>query len=166
MQLAGQKVSKDNTAIRPFKVDVPEVKLVDLKTRLSRARYVEHIDGTHFNYGFNSKYLKKVITYWNSQYDWRAEEAKLNSVPQFLTQIEGLDVHFLHVKPVNKTVTTTVFPLLIVHGWPGSPFEYYKSIPLLTEPDERGIAFELVIPSIPGYGFSEASYQKGNFRKQ
>lgn len=156
---AGQAAPKDNPAIRPFKVNVPEADLVDLKSRLSKARYVDHIEGTHFNYGFNSNFLKKVVTYWQTKYDWKKEEAKLNAVPQFVTQIEGIDVHFLHVKPAKKA--KTVVPLLISHGWPGSVLEYYKTIPLLTEPDENGVAFELIIPSIPGYGFSEAPHQQG-----
>lgn len=140
-------------------MNVPEADLVDLKSRLSKARYVDHIEGTHFNYGFNSNFLKKVVTYWQTKYDWKKEEAKLNAVPQFVTQIEGIDVHFLHVKPAKKA--KTVVPLLISHGWPGSVLEYYKTIPLLTEPDENGVAFELIIPSIPGYGFSEAPHQQG-----
>ena len=94
-----------------------------------------------------------------TKYDWRKEEAKLNSYPNFLTEIEGLDIHFVHVK-ADKSAKKVV-PLLAIHGWPGSFLEYYKSIPLLTKPDSDGLAYELIIPSIPGYGYSEASHKRG-----
>src|SRR5699024_6991981 len=112
-----------------------------------------------FTYGFNSDKLRQVAHYWHTKYNWRAEEAKLNSVPQFLTQIEGIDLHFVRVRP-SKPVKRIV-PLLVCHGWPGSVLEYYKSFPLLTEPDKNGLAFEVIAPSIPGFGYSEAAHQKG-----
>ncbi|XP_017463595.1 PREDICTED: epoxide hydrolase 1-like, partial [Rhagoletis zephyria] len=157
---AGKPVPKDDEKIRPFRLNISDADLQDLKTRLSKARYVDHIAGTHFNYGFNSDYLKKVVEYWQTTYNWRKEEAKINAYPQFQTQIEGLDIHFVHVKPAAKAAKV-ILPLLAVHGWPGSFWEYHKALPLLTEPDENGIAFEVIVPSIPGYGYSEAPKQKG-----
>lgn len=91
---AGKPVPKDDEKIRPFRLNISDADLQDLKTRLSKARYVDHIAGTHFNYGFNSDYLKKVVEYWQTTYNWRKEEAKINAYPQFQTQIEGLDIHF------------------------------------------------------------------------
>jgi len=157
--IAGQAIPRDSTEIHPFKVNVSLDELQDLQQRLSNARFVDHIEDTKFTYGFNSNYLKEIVEYWQTKYDWRKEEAKLNAYPQFKTQIEGLDIHFVQVKP-DKQVKT-VLPLLVIHGWPGSVLEYYKSFPLLTEPDQNGLAFEVIAPSIPGYGFSEAPHQKG-----
>jgi hypothetical protein len=119
---------------------------------------VEPIEGTQFNYGFNANYLKQVIEYWKTKYDWRKQEKELNKFNQFTTQIEGINIHFIHVKPSKPA--KTVVPLMVIHGWPGSVWEYYKAIPLLTEPTD-GIAFEIICPSIPGYGFSEAPHQEG-----
>lgn len=133
--------------------------MADLKLRLERARFVDHIEGTSFQYGFNSNYLKQVVEYWRTKFDWKREEAKLNSVPHFKTQIEGLDIHFVRAKPSKPA--KKVVPILVIHGWPGSFVEYMKSIPLLTEPDTNGMAFEVIAPSIPGYGYSEAPHQKG-----
>lgn len=138
---------------------ITDGELVDLQSRLANARYVDHVEDTQFHYGFNSEYLKEVVEYWRTKYDWRAEEAKLNAYPQFLTQIEGLDIHFVHVKPSKPA--KRVVPIMVIHGWPGSFLEYYKSIPLLAEPDESGLAFEVIVPSIPGFGYSEAPHQKG-----
>ena len=125
-------------------------------------RYVESIEGTNFNYGFNSNYLKQVVEYWKTKYDWRKQEKELNKYNHFKTQIEGINVHFVHVKPTKPS--KTVIPLMMIHGWPGSFIEFYKVIPLLTEPVD-GVAFELICPSIPGYGFSEAPHQEGNIFK-
>lgn len=132
---------------------------MDLKERLAKTRYVTPLEDSQFNYGFPGTELRKVVDYWRTKYDWRKEEAKLNAYPQFLTQIEGLDVHFIRVRPTKPA--KVVVPLLVVHGWPGSVLEYYKSFPLLTEPDSDGLAFEVIAPSIPGYGWSEAAHKKG-----
>ncbi|CAG2170108.1 unnamed protein product [Oppiella nova] len=155
---SGEAFPKESVAIDKFVVNVSEDVLTDLKRRLESARYVEPIAGTAFNYGFNSDYLKKVIAYWRNTYDWRKTETILNQFPQFKTRIHGIDVHFIHVKPSKPA--KTVVPLLITHGWPGSVWEYYKAIPLLIEPT-NGVAFEVIVPSIPGYGFSEAPHQEG-----
>ena len=148
----------DNSEIRPFKINIPDSELKDLHYRLNNARYVDHVEDTKFTYGFNSEYLKQVVEYWKTKYDWRAEEKKLNSYPHFKTQIEGLDIHFVHVKPSKPA--KIVLPLLVIHGWPGSIVEFYKSFPLLTEPI-NGVAFEVIAPSIPGFGYSEAPHKQG-----
>ena len=162
--IADQPVPNDSTVIKPFKISIPESELRDLQNRLANARYVDHLEDSQFVYGFNSQYLKQIVQYWQNKYDWKKEEAKLNSVPQFITQIEGLDIHFVRVKPLSQTSKKTkiVLPLLVVHGWPGSVLEYYKTFPLLIQPDDLdGISFEVIAPSIPGYGFSEAPHQEG-----
>ena len=141
-------------------MNISDSDLKDLQSRLKKARYVDHIEDTRFTYGFNSLYLREVVQYWRTKYDWRKEEAKLNGHPQFVTQIEGIDIHFVHVKPSKPA--KTVLPLLVIHGWQGSVLEYYKSFPLLTEPDKNGLAFEVIAPSIPGFGYSEAPHQKGS----
>lgn len=148
----------DSTEIRPFKINITDTVLNDLQYRLKNARFVDHLEDSRFNYGFHSDYLKQVVEYWRTKYDWRAAEKKLNSYPQFKTQIEGLDVHFVHVKPTKPA--KTVIPILVIHGWPGSFLEYYKTFPLLTEPI-NGVSFEVIAPSIPGYGFSEAPHKQG-----
>ena len=148
---------KDDPAIRKFTIKVEETILTDLKSRLSKARIPESLPGVNFEYGFNSDTLKKVVEYWQKSYDWRKQEKELNKYPNFKTQIEGLDIHYIHVKPSKPT--KRVEPLILLHGWPGSVFEFYKAIPLLSE--DPDLAFELVIPSLPGYGFSEASHKPG-----
>ena len=134
--------------------------LIDLKDRLNKVRLpTEAFDGINFQYGFRTDVLRKVIDHWSTTYDWRAQEKALNKYDQFKTQIEGLDIHFYRVKGSSKA--KTILPLLAVHGWPGSVVEYQKLIPLLTQPDKDGIAFELIVPSLPGYGFSEGSHKPG-----
>ncbi len=149
----------DNEAIRPFNISVPQSDLDYLKSRLANARFADHLPGTAFRYGMNPEELKKVVQYWNSTYDWRQQEAWLNSYPQYLTQIEGLDVHYVHVKA--KENASTVIPLVTVHGWPSSFMEAYKSFEMLTTPDASGIAFEVIAPSIPGFGYGEGAHREG-----
>ncbi|XP_054156405.1 epoxide hydrolase 1-like [Oppia nitens] len=155
---AGEPIPKDPLTINKFTINVSDEVLTDLKHRLDLARYVEPIPGTQFNYGFNGNYLKQVVDYWKTKYDWRQQEKELNKFNHFKTQINGIDIHFIHVKPSKPA--KTVVPILISHGWPGSVLEYYKAIPLLTEPT-NGVAFEVICPSIPGYGWSEAPHQTG-----
>lgn len=107
----------------------------------------------------SSDELKSVVSYWNTTYDWRKQEAMLNQYPQFKTQIEGIDIHFLYVKA--NTSAKTIIPLINVHGWPSSFYEIYKSIPLLTQPDANGIAYDVIVPSIPGFGYSEGAHKVG-----
>ena len=157
----------DDTSIKPFKINVPNEILEDLKNRIKRARigHLQLEDVPDFSYGFNLKTLNNFKDYWLEKYDWRKWEAQLNKFNQFTTQIEGLKIHFIHAKPPEKKYSK-VIPLLIVHGWPGNVFEFYKIIPILTDPnsflkEKSDFAFEVVAPSIPGYGWSEASHKAG-----
>lgn len=155
----GAKFPEDDKKIEKFTINIDESVLIDLKARLNRTRVVDSIAGSNFEYGTNSETLKKVIDYWMNKYDWRAQEKRLNKYDHFTTQIEGIKIHFLHIKPSNPG-SNKVLPLMLVHGWPGSFVEFYKIIPLLTTP-KNGIVFELVIPSIPGFGFSEGGHKQG-----
>ncbi|XP_048699294.1 epoxide hydrolase 1 isoform X2 [Caretta caretta] len=162
----GQKPdSEEDTTVRPFKVETTEAELNDLFRRLDQARFTEPLENSFFQYGFNSVYLRKVVSYWRNQFNWKKQVEVLNKFPQFKTKIEGLDVHFVHVKPPSLPEGRSAKPLLMVHGWPGSIYEFYKIIPLLTDPASHGLSdehiFEVICPSIPGYGFSEASHKKG-----
>ncbi|XP_064450536.1 epoxide hydrolase 1 isoform X2 [Mirounga angustirostris] len=139
--------------------------LQDLHWRIDRVRLTPPLEDVRFHFGFNSKYLRKVLSYWRNGFDWRKQVEILNRYPHFKTKIEGLDIHFIHVKPHQPPSGCTPKPLLMVHGWPGSFYEFYKIIPLLTDPRNHGLSeehiFEVICPSIPGYGFSEASSKKG-----
>ncbi|RWS28422.1 epoxide hydrolase 1-like protein, partial [Leptotrombidium deliense] len=155
---AGEPIPKDSTEIRKFVVKIEDSVIQDLKQQLKTTRYVEPLPNSNFNYGFNGAQLKKVVDYWTQTYDWKKQEKEMNKYNHFKTQIEGIDVHFIHVKPAKAAKHT--FPLILVHGWPGTFVEYLKSIPLLTNV-ENDVAFELIIPSLPGYGFSEEPHQQG-----
>ncbi|CAG7826289.1 unnamed protein product, partial [Allacma fusca] len=112
-------------------------------------------------YGFNSNHLKTIGNYWLSKYDWRTREKLLNKYPQFTTTIGGLKIHFQHVTSTNNSKYRKTRPLLLLHGWPGSFIEFQKIIPLLIDPKDSDVNFELVIPSLPGYGFSEGAVRPG-----
>jgi pimeloyl-ACP methyl ester carboxylesterase len=141
-------------AIRPFRVNVPEHDLVDLRRRLAATRWPDPETVTDQSQGIQLAKLKPLIAYWGKGYDWRKAEAKLNALPQFMTEIDGLEIHFIHVRSKHPDA----LPLIITHGWPGSVFESLKVVGLLTDPTAHGgraeDAFHLVIPSMPGYGFS------------
>ena len=147
----GDAVPKDDVTLKPFKINVEPSFINDLKDRLRKTRLQDSFPGTNFEYGFRSDVLKEIIEYWANSYDWKKQQDYLNSFPQFKTQIEGLDVHFVHIKSTNPKAT----PIIMVHGWPGSYIELLKTIPKLKE------HFEIIIPSLPGYGFSEASHKPG-----
>lgn len=149
----------DDPTIRPFKLEVSDTVLADLHTRLANARYPTAIEATEFRYGFHADVLKQIVAYWRDEYDWRRWESDINRHPQFVTQLEGIDIHFVHVKPTNPC--GVVLPLLALHGWPGSFYEYHEAIDHLVDPARGGVSFEVVVPSIPGYGFSQAPQQEG-----
>ncbi|XP_056616588.1 epoxide hydrolase 1 isoform X2 [Triplophysa dalaica] len=131
----------------------------DLYRRIDQTRYTDPLEDCRFHYGFNSAYLRNVVSYWRHQFDWGKQVQMINQYPHFKTKIEGLDVHFIHVKPA-QTPGQKVLSLMMVHGWPGSFFEFYKVLPLLTK-TESDVVFEVVCPSIPGYGYSEAPHKQG-----
>lgn len=152
--------------IHPFKVDIEPSQLEDFKKRLEITRFSKpSLKDSKFQYGVNSKFMNDVLGYWKSSYDWRKQEAILNKFPQYKTKIEGLDIHFVHVKSEAKTSQYQPKPIMLVHGWPGSFFEFHKIIPMLTDPMSYGgnetDQFEVIVPSIPGFGFSQAAEVKG-----
>jgi pimeloyl-ACP methyl ester carboxylesterase len=142
------------TAIRPFHVDIPEEELADLRRRLAATRWPDPETVPDQSQGAQLSRLQGLVRYWGTDYDWRRAEAKLNALPQFITEIDGLDIHFIHVRSRHQDA----LPLIVTHGWPGSVLELLKVIEPLTDPTAHGgaaqDAFHLVIPSLPGYGFS------------
>jgi pimeloyl-ACP methyl ester carboxylesterase len=140
--------------MKSYRIEIPQADLDDLGERLARVRWPEAIDGAGWERGVPVGYLKDLVEYWRTGYDWREQEAQLNKYPQFLTEIDGADVHFLHVRSAEPDAT----PLLLIHGWPGSVVEFLDVIGPLTDPRAHGgdpaRAFHLVIPSLPGYGLS------------
>jgi epoxide hydrolase len=140
-----------DTAIRPFRVEIPQAALDELAGRLRRALWPDELPGSDGQYGMTSARVQDLARYWLDGFDWRAVEARLNSYPQFVTDIDGQQIHFLHVRSARRDA----IPLLLTHGWPGSVVEYLDVIAPLTEPgDPDTPAFHLVIPSLPGFGFS------------
>ena len=144
----------EDKAIRPFRVKIPEEALVALRRRLASTRWPDQETVTDQSQGVQLATMKELARYWQTDYDWRKAEAKLNAVPQFMTTIDGVDIHFIHVKSRHPNA----LPVIITHGWPGSVIEQLKVIGPLTDPTaHRGSAedaFDVVIPSLPGYGFS------------
>ena len=144
----------ESAAIRPFQVNVPEADLADLRRRIVATRLPEKETVTDFSQGVPLKTMQKLARYWQTDYDWRKVEARLNAVPNFITEIDGLDIHFIHVRSKHENA----LPLIVTHGWPGSIVEQLKLIEPLTNPTAHGgsaaDAFDVVIPSMPGYGFS------------
>jgi pimeloyl-ACP methyl ester carboxylesterase len=140
-----------STDLVPFRLEVPQAALDDLRGRLDRTRWPEQIPGLGWSRGVEKSYLQELAGYWRDAYDWRAQEAGLNAFPQFTTQIDGTRVHFLHVRSGRPDAT----PVILVHGWPGSIVEFLDLIELLAAPaDPAAAAFHLVIPSLPGFGLS------------
>ena len=141
-------------AIRPFRIEVPEDELVDLRRRLSATRWPERETVADDSQGVRLATIQDLAHYWATDYDWRKVEARLNALPQFIAEIDGLDIHFIHVRSKHENA----LPLIVTHGWPGSVIEQLKIIDPLTNPTAHGAsasdAFHLVIPSLPGYGFS------------
>lgn len=139
------------SAIRPFILDVPQQELDDLKARIDLTRWPEQETVSDWSQGTPLAVLQELIAYWRNGYDWRRCEARLNALGQFITEIDGLDIHFLHV----RSARADAMPLVMTHGWPGSVIEFMGVIEDLTNPaDPEAPAFHLVIPSLPGYGFS------------
>ncbi|CAG9803438.1 unnamed protein product [Chironomus riparius] len=154
---------KEDTTIKPFKISYSAEVIKRLTDKLDDApAFAEPLEDTAFEYGFNTKHLQKILNYWKGQYlpKWNEREQFLNQFPQFTTQIQGLNIHYIHVKP-KTTANTKVYPLILLHGWPGTVREFYDIIPLLTTPSKDNIAFEVIAPSLPGYGWSEAASKKG-----
>jgi pimeloyl-ACP methyl ester carboxylesterase len=145
---------EDRTAIRPFHVKIPEAELTELRQRINATKWPGREPVGDASQGVQLATMQKLARYWSTEYDWRKVEAKLNALPQFITEIDGLDIHFIHVRSKHANA----LPLIVTHGWPGSIIELLKIIDPLTNPTaHRGSAsdaFDLVIPSLPGFGFS------------
>lgn len=147
--------------IRPFRAEIAETVLVDLRQRLAATRWPDGETVTDRSQGVQPAKLKELVHHWQTSYDWRTAEAKLNAFPQFLTEIDGLDIHFIHVRSQHENA----LPLIMTHGWPGSVFELLNLVGPLTDPTSHGgraeDAFHLVLPSIPGFGFSQKPTSTG-----
>ncbi|MBN3309326.1 HYEP hydrolase, partial [Amia calva] len=157
---AGARPLSEDERIHTFVVETSEREIEDLYKRIDQTRYSQPLEDSRFHYGFNSTYLRKVVSYWRNQFDWKKQVKVLNRYQHFKTRIEGLDVHFVHVRPSRLPEECSARPLMLIHGWPGSFYEFYKILPLLTQPQD-GLVFEVICPSIPGYGFSEAPHKQG-----
>ena len=146
--------ASEPNAIRPFRVNIPKEELVDLRRRIAATRWPDRETVNDRSQGVQLAKIQELVRYWGTDYDWRKAEAKLNALPQFITTIDGLDIHFIHVRSRHRSA----LPLIVTHGWPGSVFELLKIIDPLTNPTAHGgsaeDAFDLVMPSMPGYGFS------------
>lgn len=147
--------------IEPFHVNIPQTALDDLASRLAHTRWPDELADVGWQYGVPSRYVRRLVDYWRTGYDWRTWEAKLNTHPQFRTEIDGQNIHFLHVRSPEPDA----LPLILTHGWPGSVFEFLNVIEPLSNPraygGDPGDAFHLVIPSLPGFGFSGATHEPG-----
>ncbi|MEV0295187.1 epoxide hydrolase [Nocardia sp. NPDC050710] len=154
-------MSNDRTAIRPFRIEIPQADIDDLNDRLARARWSAQLPGAGWDRGVPVDYLRELAEYWRTGYDWRAQETALNEFPQFMTEIDGLDVHFVHMRSPEPDAV----PLILTHGWPNSFVEFTKTIGLLSDPRKYGLdpaqAFHVVVPSVPGFAFSQAPDELG-----
>jgi epoxide hydrolase len=152
--------TNENTEIRPFTITIPEADLEDLRSRLARTRYAVSAPGDGWEYGTPTSYLQDMVERWKS-FDWRAQEARMNAVPNFVTEIDGQTVHFVHVRSAHEDAT----PLLLLHTYPGSFAEFLDMIGPLTDPEAHGgraeDAFHVVVPSMPGFGFSTPLADEG-----
>ncbi len=150
-----------DATIRRFRIDVPQTDLDDLRDRLARTRWPDELPEAGWDYGVPLAYAREIAGYWADGYDWRTHEADLNTLPQFMTTIDGADVHFLHARSPREDA----IPLLLTHGWPGSILEFVALIGPLTDPAAHGApaapAFHVVVPSIPGFGFSGPTRDRG-----
>ncbi|MDW6060193.1 epoxide hydrolase [Streptomyces sp. FXJ1.4098] len=148
-------------AIHPYRIAIPQPDVDDLRERLTRTRWSDELPGVGWSYGVSLDYVREVADYWAGEFDWRAQEARLNAFPQFTTDIDGQRVHFLHIRSPEPAA----LPLLITHGWPGSVAEFTEIIGPLTDPrahgDDPTDAFHLVIPSLPGFAFSGPTREPG-----
>ncbi|RLU21450.1 hypothetical protein DMN91_005823 [Ooceraea biroi] len=151
--------------VRTFTLSIPDLVIDDLNARLAnRRKVVPSLENAGWTYGINTTFLEDVIKYWRTTYNWNKRERLLNKYHQYMTNIQGLDIHFYHVKPEvpSDRPNLKVLPLLILHGWPGSVVEFQKIIALLTKPHpDRDFVFEVIAPSLPGYGFSQAAVRPG-----
>ena len=148
-------------SIQPFKIAIPQATLDDLRERLFRTRWPDEVEGAGWDYGTNLEYMKDLADYWQHEYDWRKHEAELNTFAHFKAEVDGLGIHFIHERGKGPRP----IPIILTHGWPGSFCEMLKVIPSLTDPERHGgkaeDVFDVIVPSLPGYGFSDRPTQRG-----
>src|SRR5271157_1478932 len=151
---AKQTAAAEDDSIRPFHINIPEEQLVDLRRRIAATRWPDKETVNDESQGIRLAEMQELVRYWGADYNWRNAEAKLNALPEFVTTIDGVDIQFIHVRSREPNA----LPVILTHGWPGSPLEFLKVIGPLTDPVAHGgraqDAFDVVIPAIPGYGFS------------
>lgn len=149
------------SGIRPFQVDIADEVLQDLRMRLERTRWPDTVEDAGWDYGAHLPYLQELVEYWRTRFDWRAQEFIINQFAQYVATVDGIDMHFIHERGKGPNP----LPIVLTHGWPGSFFEMHKLIPLLSDPASHGAsaedAFDVVVPSLPGYGFSGRVTQRG-----
>lgn len=149
--------------MKPFQINIPQLTLDDLRTRLTRTRWPDELENTGWELGTNRAYLQELIRFWQDQFDWRKQEETLNQFAHFRTEIDGFGLHFIH----ERGKGTNPLPLLLCHGWPDSFYRFYKLIPMLTDPAAHGgrseDAFDVIVPSLPGFGFSDRLTQKKSY---
>jgi microsomal epoxide hydrolase len=160
--LAGQSQARGgDEAIVPFRIQIPDAVLRDLKERLARTRFPDQLQNVGWDYGADPAYIKPLVEYWRDRFDWRAQERRLNAFDQYTTTIDGLKIHFIH----QKSPVANAMPLVLTHGWPGSIYEFHKIIGPLTDPVKYGgraeDAFTVVAISLPGFGFSDRPAERG-----
>ena len=156
----GEEKDQEDASINQIYVSLSDEILNDLKDRLSKTYFFENLEGIDWEYGTNPDYMKELVEYWRTKFDWRKQETLLNTYPHYKTKISGIDVHFVHYKPELKE-GQRLLPIMLVHGWPGSFYEFYKVIPRLIAASTDDYAFSIICPSIPGYGLSEEPRKPG-----
>jgi pimeloyl-ACP methyl ester carboxylesterase len=151
---AQNKISSD---AKPYQIKITAAAISDLKKKIAETRWPDEVKDANWDYGTNLGYLKELSTYWQTQYDWKKQEAYLNKFNQFTVNIKGNNIHFIYEKGKGNKTT----PLVLLHGWPSSFVQMIKIIPMLTKADENGNSFDVIVPSLPGYGFSDRPSEKG-----
>jgi pimeloyl-ACP methyl ester carboxylesterase len=143
--------------IKPFSIHIPESEIEDLKKRIAATRWTDEITGSGWNYGTNRAYLKELANYWQNSFNWKEQEERLNAFHNYIAEINGHEIHFVYEKGFGKTST----PIVLLHGWPATYVQMLKIIPLLQQADENGHSFDVIVPSLIGYGFSKPATEKG-----
>jgi pimeloyl-ACP methyl ester carboxylesterase len=161
-EVPGRGVLNKSGSIHPYKISIDQSVLDDLKKRIAATRWTDEVKNSKWKYGTNEEYLRQLCDYWQHDFDWKKQENYLNSFPQYKATIEGTGIHFIHQKGKGKKRV----PLILTHGYPDTFARFLKVIPLLTKADENGFSFDVVVPSIPGYGFSDIPTEKGMDTKQ
>lgn len=157
-QLMNAETTTNDTTTRPFQLQVPDSVLADLRQRLADAKWPDQLPGTSWEYGADIKKVRELTTYWQTQYNWRKHEARINQFHQYTTEIDGQQIHFIH----ERSTQPDAIPLMLIHGWPGSILEFLELIEPLTRPTESNTqAFDVVIPSLPGFGPSGPTTTRG-----